>query len=49
MVEGLKRPSSHVIDDKCEYRSKSVTQGVRGQEEVLRMCQGGCGVDSGHS
>ena len=32
MVKGLKRPSSHLIDDKCEYRSKSVSRelGVKG-------------------
>ena len=46
MVKGLKRPSSHLLDDKCEYRSKSVTQGVRGQEDALWTWQGGCGVDS---
>ena len=43
MVEGSKRPSSHLIDDKCEYRSKSVTQGVRGQEDALWTWQGGVG------
>ena len=31
----MKRPSSHRIDDKCEYMPKSVMQGVRGVKGTL--------------
>ena len=38
--------SRDLCERKCEKRSKSVRQRVRGVADGLRMCQAGCRVDS---